>query len=224
MIFLKGVDKVFHEGQPKEFFALRQVGLEVQPGELAVIHGVSGSGKTTLLSILGGLSKPTRGLVQVAGQNIAKLPDAHISKFRRSTLGFVFQHHNLFHHLSVRDNVQAPLVPAGHGPRVMKEKVQAALELAGIGHKAGQKVADLSGGERQRCGIARAVVADPEIILCDEPTAHLDDLNTENLVVILRQFQKSGKTVVVSTHDPRLIELSWVDQRVHLHEGRGVST
>ncbi len=106
----------------------------------------------------------------------------------------------------------------------MKEKIMAALELADIAHKASQKVADLSGGERQRCAIARAVVADPDIILCDEPTAHLDDQNTENLIAILKQFQSLKKTVVVSTHDPRLIELPWVDQRVQLHEGRVVST
>ena len=220
MIRLRGVDKIHHEGRPDAFQALYDVTLDVAAGEVVVVDGVSGSGKTTLLGIIGALMRPTRGEVTVVGRAVAKLPDRHASDFRAGVVGFVFQEFNLFDGLSVRDNVALPLVPRGGGARVVDERVAVALELANIRHKAHQKARDLSGGEKQRCAIARALVGDPKVILCDEPTASLDRENTRKFLEIVAALKNLGKTILIATHDPQLTEPACVDRVVRLHDGR----
>jgi putative ABC transport system ATP-binding protein len=220
MILLQGVDRIYNAGRPDECAALKDVDLTVAAGELVALSGVSGSGKTTLLSLVGALIKPTRGRIEVAGQSIAKLPDAHASRFRHRTVDFIFQHHNLFPELTVQDNLLAPLVPSQLSSRDEQARIAQALEQAAIAHKAGQTVRDLSGGERQRCAIARALVTNPELILCDEPTAHLDQANTEMFAAILMALKEAGKTVLMATHDPRLEKLKCVDRVVHLAGGK----
>lgn len=220
MILLQGVDKIYNPGQPDACAALSQVDLKVARGELVALSGVSGSGKSTLLSVVGALIRPTRGQVEVAGQNVAKLPDHHASRFRNQTVGFIFQNHNLFADLTVRDNLRAPLVPRGLSRGEEEVHLARALDLAAIGHKADQKVRDLSGGERQRCAIARALVTDPALVLCDEPTAHLDQDNVSLFAEVLAGMKAAGKTLVVATHDPRLESLDFIDRVVPLESGK----
>ena len=220
MIRLVGVNKIHDPDGPGRFQSLYDIDLEVGAGELVVVQGVSGSGKTTLLSILGALMRPTSGEVEIGGRPVAKLPDRHASAFRLATVGFIFQDHHLFPGLSVLDNVSVPLVPTGAGPREVGDKSRAALELAGISHKSRRKVRDLSGGERQRCAIARALVNDPQLILCDEPTANLDRENREHLLEILELLKGRGKTILIATHDPLFESLAGVDRKLGLQEGR----
>jgi putative ABC transport system ATP-binding protein len=220
MIRLEQVSKIHDPQGPAPFQSLFAVDLHVAEGEFVVLSGDSGSGKTTLLSIIGALARPTSGQVLVAGQPVAKLPDRHASAFRARTLGFVFQHYNLLDDLSVRDNVLVPLLPRRLKRKRLSAMVDRALEVANIGHKAGQAVRDLSGGEKQRCAIARAVAGDPQIILCDEPTAHLDRDNARAFVTLLQELNAAGKTVLVATHDPLLADLAPGARRVRIRDGR----
>lgn len=220
MIRVAGLNKIHNPDRPDRFQSLTDVDLQVAAGQLVVVAGRSGSGKTTLLSIIGALARPTSGEVLVAGRAVAKLPDLHASAFRRDTLGFVFQGDKLLDQLSVRDNVAVPLVPLNLKAREVDRRVARALELANIGHKLDRGVRDLSGGEKQRCAIARALVGDPAIILCDEPTAHLDRGNTEQFLAILLQLKGLGKTILVATHDPFFTGCAGVDRVVRLEDGR----
>ncbi len=223
MITVRHLHKIHNQGRGNEFQSLHDINLEVAAGQLVVLQGVSGSGKTTLLSILGALIKPTSGEVIVDGRRVAKLPDLHASRFRAHNLGFVFQHFNLFETLDVARNVGVPLIPQGLGQGEVDRRVAAAMELAGIEHKARQRVADLSGGEKQRCAIARALVTQPRVVLCDEPTANLDRENTLRFIAILRRLKERQTTVVVATHDPAFADLDIVDQVVAMRDGRIVA-
>lgn len=220
MIRLRGVNKIHDPDGPGCFQALWDIDLDVEPGQAVVVQGVSGSGKTTLLSILGALSRPTSGQVLIAGRQVAKLPDVHASAFRLATVGFLFQDHRLLPQLSVLDNATVPLLPTGDSPARITDLALAALETAGIAHKAAQKVRDLSGGEKQRCAIARALVNDPQLLLCDEPTSNLDSDSRRALLDTLEALKGRGKTILVATHDPVFDGQDWVDRTVRLREGR----
>jgi len=220
IINIKHLDKIYNEKASNAFYALSNIELSVKEGELIILKGVSGSGKSTLLAIIGALSKPTSGSVEVDGQSIAKLPDLHASKFRASVIGFIFQSFNLFDELNVHDNVALPLVNSGLSQKEINEKAAKAMKLAHIAHKQGQRVQDLSGGEKQRCTIARALVNDPKIILCDEPTANLDRGNSLKFIETLRVLKGLGKTVLVATHDTLFEELDIVDRTVLIENGK----
>ncbi len=220
MIVLRGVNKIHGAGGPAEFQSLHDIGLEVKAGELAILKGVSGSGKTTLLSIIGALQKPSSGEVEVDGRRIAKLPDLHASDFRAQTIGFIFQAFNLFEEFNVVENVALPLIPTGMSQKDIDIHVSRAMEVANIQHKATQSVRDLSGGEKQRAAIARALVNDAEIILCDEPTANLDRANAETFISILGELKSLGKTILIATHDPMLEGLELVDRVFSIEAGR----
>ncbi len=204
---------------PHAFDALRDITLHIAPHELVLLEGVSGSGKSTLLSLIGALLKPTSGTLIVAGREIAKLPDLHASHFRAQTIGFIFQAFNLFDLLSVEENVAVPLIPLGLSSREIAAKTAKAMEQAGISHKRTLPAKALSGGEKQRCAIARALVNDPDLILCDEPTANLDRTNSLAFVSTVKTLHEAGKTVVIATHDP-LFHESFPDARVvHIADG-----
>ena len=194
MIHLKSVNKIYNG-----FYALRDVSLHVKPAELVVLRGVSGSGKSTLLSLIGALHRPSSGNITVDGLPVAKLPDLHASHFRRKKIGFVFQSFNLFDALSVERNVALPLVPTGD--KALDKKVEKAMRIARIAHKSHSIVRELSGGEKQRCAIARALVNEPKIILCDEPTANLDRENAKAFIESVKELHEMGKTVLIATHD-----------------------
>ncbi len=220
MIHLRGVNKIHGEGGPAPFQSLYDIGLHVEAGELVVLKGVSGSGKSTLLSLLGALQKPSSGDIEVDGSRIAKLPDLHASAFRARTIGFIFQTFNLFDEFNVAENVALPLIPTGISQKDIDLNVARALELANISHKATQSVRDLSGGEKQRTAIARALVNDAKIILCDEPTANLDLENSMAFMSILKELKSLGKTIVIATHDPLFEGLEIVDRVLNIESGR----
>lgn len=220
MIHVKGLNKIHNENRPNAFQSLYDINLHVAEGELMVLQGVSGSGKSTLLSIIGALNKPSSGEAVVDGMSVAKLPDLHASAFRASTIGFIFQAYNLFEELNVHDNVALPLIPTGMKQKLIEEHTIRAMKLANIEHKATQRASDLSGGEKQRCAIARALVGDAKIILCDEPTANLDRKNTLIFTDILKDLKGMGKTIVNATHDPIFESLEFVDRVLYIDQGR----
>ncbi len=199
---------------------LKDINLNIKKGECVVLTGVSGSGKTTLLSLIAGLDKPSSGKVLIEGEPISKLPDLFASELRAKKIGMIFQHFNLFEHLTVNENVTVPLIPSGLKMKEIQTKVDAALSLANISHKKETQAARLSGGEKQRTAIARALVADPNIILCDEPTANLDRDNSLLFIEIVKNLHLLGKTIVIATHDPLFDSLDFKSTIVPMVDGK----
>jgi len=201
IIELEKINKEYYT-KDGSFTALKDITFCIQEGECVILRGISGSGKTTLLSILAGLDRPTSGKITVDGEDIAKLPDIHLSHFRGHHIGMVFQHYNLLEHLSVTENIITPLIPMKITPQEAYKRAKEKMEIANISHKADMDTNRLSGGEKQRVAIARALIADPKIILCDEPTANLDRANAKRFTDIIKKLIDIGKTVVIATHDP----------------------
>lgn len=219
MIKIKNLNKIFYENTNKEFYALKDINLNIKKSSCVVLKGVSGSGKSTLLSLIATLQKPTSGEIVVEDESIAKLPDFHASNFRARKIGFIFQSFNLFNELSVKDNISLPLIPLGFSQKQIDEMSLKALELANIHHKKDELVYNLSGGEKQRCAIARAMVNNPEIILCDEPTANLDYDNSIIFIETIKKLKALNKTIIVATHDPIFDNLEFVDKIVNIKNG-----
>ena len=220
MIKIKKLNKIFYENTNKEFYALKDINLNIKKSSCVVLKGVSGSGKSTLLSLIATLQKPTSGEIVVENESIAKLPDFHASNFRARKIGFIFQSFNLFNELSVKDNISLPLIPLGFSQKQIDEKVINTLKLANILHKKDELVSNLSGGEKQRCAIARALVNNCEIILCDEPTANLDYENSKNFIEILKELKELKKTIIIATHDPIFDNLDFVDSEILIKNGQ----
>ncbi|WP_323657896.1 ABC transporter ATP-binding protein [Aliarcobacter butzleri] len=220
MIKIKNLNKIFYENTNKEFYALKDINLNIKKSSCVVLKGVSGSGKSTLLSLIATLQKPTSGEIVVENESIAKLPDFHASNFRARKIGFIFQSFNLFNELSVKDNISLPLIPLGFSQKQIDEKVISTLKLANILHKKDELVSNLSGGEKQRCAIARALVNNCEIILCDEPTANLDYENSKNFIEILKELKELKKTIIIATHDPIFDNLDFVDSEIFIKNGQ----
>lgn len=220
MIKIKNLNKIFYENTNKEFYALKDINLNIKKSSCVVLKGVSGSGKSTLLSLIATLQKPTSGEIVVEDESIAKLPDFHASNFRARKIGFIFQSFNLFNELSVKDNISLPLIPLGFSQKQIDEKVINTLKLANILHKKDELVSNLSGGEKQRCAIARALVNNCEIILCDEPTANLDYENSKNFIEILKELKELKKTIIIATHDPIFDNLDFVDFEILIKNGQ----
>ena len=219
MITLKSIYKIFNENTPQEFKALKNINLEIKQGETIILSGVSGSGKSTLLSIIASLDRPSSGMVSVNGELVSKLPDYHSSLYRSKEIGFIFQHFNLLESLTVEDNILAPLIPLGIDILEAKEMVNSAMEKAHIEHKAFQSIRELSGGEKQRCAIARALVREPNIIICDEPTANLDKENSLKFIEILHQLSLENKTIIVATHDSLFENLNFESRLIYMEDG-----
>jgi len=219
MIVVENLYKKYTQGE-SESVVLSKINLTIAKGETVILKGVSGSGKTTLLSLIAGLDKPTSGTLLIEGEPIHKLPDAFASKLRATKIGMVFQHFNLIEHLNVAENVMIPLIPHALPMREIHQRVESALKLANIDHKAKVEAGRLSGGEKQRTAIARALVSEPEIILCDEPTANLDRENSLKFIAILKMLHQEGKTIVVATHDPLFEGLDFAHRVVPMVDGK----
>jgi len=201
MIQIENLYRTFHDAGHNTP-VLKDINLSINEGECVILKGISGSGKTTLLSLIAGLDKPSEGKVLIEGEPISKLPDLYASELRAQKIGMIFQHFNLFEHLSVRENVTIPLIPSGLPMQEIHTRVDKALSIANIKHKQDTLAGRLSGGEKQRTAIARALVADPDIILCDEPTANLDRDNSLLFIEMLHTLHQMGKTIIIATHDP----------------------
>ena len=219
IILIENLNKSFSSGESLAP-VLKDITLSVGRGECIILKGVSGSGKTTLLSLIAGMDRPSSGKVLVEGESISKLPDLHLSHFRAEKIGMIFQHFNLFEHLTAAENVMVPLIPVGIKMQELKTRVESSLKLANIYHKAESPAGRLSGGEKQRVAIARALASDPDIILCDEPTANLDRENSLKFIEILSQLHTMGKTIIVATHDPLFDALPFDSRVVPMEDGR----
>ena len=182
--------------------------LTVEPGELVLLHGPSGCGKTTLLSAIGGLLTPQSGSITLGGMPITGTTGKRLLRHRRDNIGIVFQAFNLVPSLTAVENVAVPMRVAGASRREAKERATDLLTQLALDHRLHHKPGSLSGGQQQRVAIARALVNDPPVILADEPTAHLDHSQIDNVRSILRQIADAGRIVVISTHDDRLTEVA----------------
>lgn len=201
MIEVNGVSKVYRMGKEK-VVALNNVSLNIEKGEFVAIIGPSGSGKSTLMHIVGGLDSVTAGNVIIEGNEIGKLKDKKLSKYRNEKIGFVFQAFNLENSQSALENVMMPLIFAGISKKERKERALKALDQVGILNLAKHKPSEMSGGQRQRVSVARAIVNNPEIVFADEPTGNLDSKSGENIMELFKEINNKGFTVIMVTHNP----------------------
>ena len=216
-VSLKGVVKRYRRGR-ETVEVLHNLDLAVEAGEFLALMGPSGSGKTTLLNLIGGLDRPTAGEVDVAGERIDELSGGELAKWRARHVGFVFQFYNLMPTLSAEANVELPLLLTHLSGAQRKKSVAAALELVGLTDRRKHRPGELSGGQQQRVAIARAIVADPTLLICDEPTGDLDRETTEEILRLLQLLNREhGKTIVMVTHDPKAA--SFAGRIVHLDKG-----
>ncbi len=219
MIRCEHVTKVFNKGKANEVVAVRDVSLEIDAGEVAVLRGPSGSGKTTLLSLIACVARPTSGRVFISGKEVSRLPEKFLTIFRREHVGIIFQQFNLIPELSVLENVTVPLIPTPTPPREGRKRAVDLLKKLGMEKRSSFKVRELSGGEQQRVAIARALINNPSIIVADEPTAHLDTKLAEEFLRIMRSLKEEGKTIVIATHDPLVYQHEMVDVIFDMRDG-----
>ena len=219
LIQLENLVKVF-ETDEVETHALSNIHLTIDRGEYVAIAGPSGCGKSTLLSILGLLDSPTSGTYVLNGRAVQDLDVAERARIRNREIGFVFQSFNLIGDLTVYENVELPLTYRGMPATERSDKVKAALERVGMGHRARHLPGQLSGGQQQRVAVARALVGQPSILLADEPTGNLDSRNGEAVMDLLRELHRGGSTICMVTHDPRYARHA--ERSIHLFDGQVV--
>ncbi len=202
LVNVDSVEKVFHRGS-EDIHVLKDLHLKVQSGEFLALMGPSGSGKSTLLNLVGGLDRPTAGSVSIGGERIDQLPDRKLAAWRARHVGFVFQLYNLLPVLTAERNIELPLLLTHLSGAERRKHVATALEMVGLSQRANHYPRTLSGGEQQRVGIARAIVTDPTLLLCDEPTGDLDRKSGDEILALLQALNKEhGKTIIMVTHDP----------------------
>jgi putative ABC transport system ATP-binding protein len=218
VVSLKKVVKRYMRGKQK-VEVLHGLDLEIESGEFVALMGPSGSGKTTLLNLIGGLDRPDEGEVVVSGERIDKLSGRQLARWRAHNVGFVFQFYNLMPLLTAQKNVELPLLLTKLSGSQRKQNAQAALQLVGLSDRATHKPSELSGGQQQRVAIARAIVADPKLLVCDEPTGDLDRHTAEEILGLLQLLNRQqGKTIIMVTHDPKAAE--YASRQVQLDKGQ----
>jgi putative ABC transport system ATP-binding protein len=218
LVNIDNVEKVFHRGS-EDIHVLSNLNLKVPKGEFLALMGPSGSGKSTLLNLIGGLDRPTRGLVSIAGDRVDELTDRQLADWRARHIGFVFQLYNLLPVLSAERNVELPLLLTHLTKTQRKKHVETALGVVGLSHRMNHFPRTLSGGEQQRVGIARAIVTDPTLLLCDEPTGDLDRKSGDEILDLLQALNKDhGKTIIMVTHDPHASARA--SRTVYLNKGQ----
>ena len=218
LVKVENVDKVFKRGS-EEIHVLGGLDLAIPEGEFLALMGPSGSGKSTLLNLIGGLDRPSQGTIEVGAERIDSLSDRRLASWRARHVGLVFQFYNLMPVLSAQKNVELPLLLT-HLSRAQRRKQAAlALDIVGLSHRTGHYPRTLSGGEQQRVGIARAIVTDPTLLLCDEPTGDLDRKSGDEVLDLLQALNlEQGKTIVMVTHD--IHAAARASRTLYLNKGR----
>lgn len=217
LVTIQDLHKVYFRGSER-IDVLQGVTLDIPEGDFLALMGPSGSGKTTLLNLIGGLDTPSQGSIQVGGDRIDKLSGGRLSAWRARHIGFVFQMYNLLPVLTAAKNVELPLLLTKLSSAERKRRVQVALNVVGLGDRAKHYPRQLSGGQEQRVGIARAIVTDPTLLLCDEPTGDLDRKSGDEILDLLQTLNRDhGKTIVMVTHDPHAAARA--RRTLHLEKG-----
>lgn len=217
LIEIRDLSKVYTRGKQK-VEVLHHIDLDVAQGDFLALMGPSGSGKTTLLNLIGGLDQPSGGSITIGGERIDRLGAGALAKWRAARVGFVFQFYNLMPMLSAQRNVELPLLLTKLSAAERRKRAAIALQLVGLADRASHKPTELSGGQQQRVSIARAIVSDPTLLVCDEPTGDLDRQSAEDVLALLQALNREhGKTIVMVTHDPKAAERA--RRTLHLDKG-----
>ena len=220
-VSLRDIAKSYRRGR-ELVRVLHGLDLEISKGEFLALMGPSGSGKTTILNLIAGLDRPDEGEVAVAGERIDRLGDGRLASWRSRHVGFVFQFYNLLPMLSARKNVELPLLLTQLSDSERRNRATVALGIVGLEKRASHKPGELSGGEQQRVAIARAIVADPTIVVCDEPTGDLDRKTADEILGLLKSLNETqSKTIVMVTHDPKAA--SYASRQLHVDKGKLVT-
>jgi putative ABC transport system ATP-binding protein len=223
MIELDHVTKFFNRGSTNEFLAIDDITLFIEPLRITVLKGPSGSGKTTVLSVIGAMTKPTEGRVYIHGREITSLPERFLTEIRRRTFGFIFQQFNLIKGITALENIMVPAYPTGEKHSFLEKRAMDLLDLLSLSGKAKSKIEWLSGGEAQRVAIARALINNPEVVIADEPTAHLDTRLSEEFIEIMATLRQEMRTVIIASHDPLIYASHIVERVVELRDGNIIS-
>ena len=222
MIRLENVTKTYAGNSARARTALAEVSCTIAMGAVTVLAGPSGSGKTTFLSLVGAMTRPTSGRIHVGDREITSLPEHFLADLRRHTFGFIFQNYNLIRGVDVVRNVMLPALPLGENFKKIRHRCGQILDELDIADLADERVERLSGGEQQRVAIARALINQPEVIIADEPTAHLDAELSARFMAIARRLCDQGKTLLLASHDPLVSEAPEVQTVIRLRDGRPV--
>ena len=217
LVSIRNLHKTYRRG-PETVDVLHGIDLDITKGDFVALMGPSGSGKTTLLNLIGGLDSPTSGEITVDGVRIDQLGSGQLSQWRSNNVGFVFQFYNLMPMLTAQKNVELPLLLTRLNAAQRKRNAEIALELVGLKDRAKHRPSELSGGQQQRVAISRAIVSDPTLLICDEPTGDLDRQSAEDILGLLQMLNREhGKTIVMVTHDPKAAE--YATHTLHLDKG-----
>ncbi len=216
VVRLEDIRKIYRTGAV-HVEALRGVTLAFPRGSFTAVMGPSGSGKSTLLNLIGCLDRPTSGHYFMEGKDVAQLEDDDLSDIRLNHLGFIFQSFNLIPQLTVQENVELPLVYLDRDPQTCAERAKETLHMVGLSHRLLHRPSELSGGQQQRVAVARALTTDPSLILADEPTGNLDSATSRQIMELLSDLNKRGRTIVMVTHENDIA--AWAGRRVHMRDG-----
>lgn len=221
LVSIRNLVKSYQRGSQK-VPVLEDITFDIAEGEFLALMGPSGSGKSTLLNLIAGIDKPDSGSIEVGGVDIVTLPEADLASWRSMHVGFIFQFYNLIPVLTAFENVELPLLLTSMSRRERRDHAVAALSVVGLSDRMEHRPSELSGGQQQRVAIARAIVADPSILVADEPTGDLDRVSAEEILKLMEQLNSEfGKTIIMVTHDPRAAERA--KRMLHLEKGLLVS-
>ncbi len=217
LVEVQDMCKIYNPGE-NEVRALDHVSLKIQKGEFVAIIGHSGSGKSTLMNMLGCLDVPTSGRYYLNGKDVSNMTDDELSDIRNIEIGFIFQGFNLIPNLTAQENVELPLIYRGVPRKERSALATESLEIVGLSHRMDHKPSEMSGGQQQRVAIARAIAAKPPVILADEPTGNLDSRSTQEIMNVLKELHRSGRTVILITHDDEIA--AQVKRVIRIRDGR----